>query len=207
MVAIVLFVFLMNVRATVISLAAIPISILITVLVFRAFGLTINTMTLGGLGDRDRRTGRRRGGRRREHPAAAARRTARLPNPRPVLEVVAAASQEVRSGIIYATMIIVLVFVPLFALSGHRRPAVRAARRRLHRLDLRVAGDLDHGDAGACLLPAGRQRPTRHEARQLRGAASQARQRRAAAVGVRSPRGGVRVGRRRGRRRRHRGRS
>ena len=40
------------------------------------------------------------------------------PDPRPVLEVVAAASQEVRSGIIYATMIIVLVFVPLFALSG-----------------------------------------------------------------------------------------
>ena len=48
-VAIVLFVFLMNVRATLISLAAIPISILITVLVFHAFGLTINTMTLGGL--------------------------------------------------------------------------------------------------------------------------------------------------------------
>ena len=48
-VAIVLFVFLVNVRATAISLAAIPISILITVLVFRAFDLTINTMTLGGL--------------------------------------------------------------------------------------------------------------------------------------------------------------
>ncbi|MDQ4060085.1 MAG: efflux RND transporter permease subunit, partial [Pseudomonadota bacterium] len=40
------------------------------------------------------------------------------PDPRPVLEVIAAASQEVRSGIVYATMIIVLVFVPLFALSG-----------------------------------------------------------------------------------------
>ena len=48
-VAIVLFLFLMNVRATVISLTAIPISILMTVLVFQAFGLTINTMTLGGL--------------------------------------------------------------------------------------------------------------------------------------------------------------
>ena len=40
------------------------------------------------------------------------------PDPRPVLEVIAAASQEVRSGILYATIIIVLVFLPLFALSG-----------------------------------------------------------------------------------------
>src|SRR5205085_10273953 len=48
-VAVVLVLFLMNVRATFISLTAIPISILITVLVFNAFGLTINTMTLGGL--------------------------------------------------------------------------------------------------------------------------------------------------------------
>ena len=48
-VAVVLFLFLMNVRATLISLTAIPISILITVLVFKAFGLSINTMTLGGL--------------------------------------------------------------------------------------------------------------------------------------------------------------
>jgi HME family heavy-metal exporter len=116
-VAIVLFVFLMNARATAISLAAIPISILITVLVFRAFDLTINTMTLGGLAiaigelvddavvDVEnilRRLGQNRA----------------LPNPRPVIDVVIAASQEVRSGIIYATMIIVLVFVPLFALSG-----------------------------------------------------------------------------------------
>src|SRR5919107_1694917 len=48
-VAVILILFLMNVRATVISLTAIPISILVTVLVFSAFGLTINTMTLGGL--------------------------------------------------------------------------------------------------------------------------------------------------------------
>ena len=40
------------------------------------------------------------------------------PDPRPVLDVIAAASQEVRSGILYATIIIVLVFLPLFALSG-----------------------------------------------------------------------------------------
>jgi CzcA family heavy metal efflux pump len=116
-VAIVLFVFLMNVRATVISLAAIPISILITVLVFRAFDLTINTMTLGGLAIAigelvdDAVVGV-------ENILRRLRQNRTLPIPRPVVEVVATASQEVRSGISYATMIIVLVFVPLFALSG-----------------------------------------------------------------------------------------
>jgi HME family heavy-metal exporter len=116
-VAIVLFIFLMNARATFISLTAIPISILITVLVFRAFGLTINTMTLGGLAiaigelvddavvDVENILRRLR-----ENSIAQA--------PRPVLEVIARASQEVRSSIVYATMIIVLVFVPLFALPG-----------------------------------------------------------------------------------------
>ena len=48
-VAVVLFLFLLNWRATVISLTAIPISILVTVVVFSALGLSINTMTLGGL--------------------------------------------------------------------------------------------------------------------------------------------------------------
>ncbi|HEV2565305.1 MAG TPA: efflux RND transporter permease subunit [Microvirga sp.] len=116
-VAVILILFLMNVRATVISLTAIPISILVTVLVFNAFGLTINTMTLGGLAIAigelvddavvDVENILRRLMENRE-----------LPNPRPVLEVIAAASQEVRSGIVYATMIIILVFIPLFALSG-----------------------------------------------------------------------------------------
>jgi HME family heavy-metal exporter len=116
-VAFVLFLFLMNWRTTAISLTAIPVSILITVIVFQLFGLTINTMTLGGLAiaigelvddavvDVENVYRRLRENR------------ARL-NPLPVLQVIAAASQEVRSGIIYATMIIVLVFVPLFALSG-----------------------------------------------------------------------------------------
>jgi HME family heavy-metal exporter len=49
MVAVVLFLFLLNFRTTFISLTAIPVSILITVLVFKYFGLSINTMTLGGL--------------------------------------------------------------------------------------------------------------------------------------------------------------
>ncbi|MBM6583213.1 efflux RND transporter permease subunit [Microvirga sp. BT689] len=116
-VAVILVLFLMNVRATVISLTAIPISILVTVLVFNAFGLTINTMTLGGLAIAigelvddavvDVENILRRLKENRE-----------LTEPRPVLEVISAASQEVRSGIVYATMIIILVFIPLFALSG-----------------------------------------------------------------------------------------
>jgi HME family heavy-metal exporter len=116
-VAVVLILFLLNLRATAISLVAIPVSVLATVVVFHAFGLTINTMTLGGLAiaigelvddavvDVENILRRLR-----EKPALAA--------PRPVLEVVAAASQEVRSGIAYATAIVVLVFVPLFALPG-----------------------------------------------------------------------------------------
>ena len=116
-VALVLFIFLLNARATFVSLTAIPISILITVLVFRALGLTINTMTLGGLAiaigelvddavvDVENILRRLR-----ENSAS--------PAPRAVLEVIAQASQEVRSSIVYATMIIVLVFVPLFALPG-----------------------------------------------------------------------------------------
>lgn len=116
-VAIILFAFLLNVRTTAISLTAIPVSILITAIVFHVMGLSINTMTLGGLaiaiGElvddavvdvenifRRLRENRDRG------------------NPRAVFDVVVSASQEVRSGIVYATMIIVLVFVPLFALSG-----------------------------------------------------------------------------------------
>ena len=116
-VAVILILFLMNWRATVISLTAIPISILITVVVFQAFGLTINTMTLGGLAIAigelvdDAVVGVENVLRRLKENRALAR-------PEPVLEVITRASQEVRSGIFYATIIIVLVFVPLFALTG-----------------------------------------------------------------------------------------
>ena len=116
-VSIVLILFLMNWRATVISLTAIPISILITVLVFKALGLSINTMTLGGLAIAigelvdDAVVGV-------ENILRRLKQNSEKPAPLPVMHVIASASQEVRSGIIYATAIIILVFVPLFALSG-----------------------------------------------------------------------------------------
>ncbi|MFN3869143.1 MAG: efflux RND transporter permease subunit [Hyphomicrobiaceae bacterium] len=116
-VAIVLFAFVLNWRTTAISLTAIPISILITVIVFQRFGLTINTMTLGGLAiaigelvdDAVVDV---------ENVLRRLRQNAALAAPLPTLQVIASASQEVRSGIIYATAIIILVFIPLFALSG-----------------------------------------------------------------------------------------
>ncbi|WP_439543672.1 efflux RND transporter permease subunit [Hyphomicrobium sp.] len=118
-VAVILFAFLLNWQTTFISLLAIPFSVLTTIIVFEAMGLSINTMTLGGLAiaigalvddavvdveNIYRRLGL--------HRAAGGR------DPRSTEEVVASASIEVRSGILYATAIIVLVFLPLFALSG-----------------------------------------------------------------------------------------
>jgi heavy-metal exporter, HME family len=116
-VAIILILFLLNVRATAISLTAIPISILITVLVFKYFGLSINTMTLGGLAIAigelvdDAVVDVENILRRLKENSLRA-------EPLPALHVISLASQEVRSGIVYATAIIILVFVPLFALSG-----------------------------------------------------------------------------------------
>ena len=116
-VALVLLVFLMNMRATLISLAAIPLSFLMTLIVFYASGLTINTMMLGGLAIAigelvdDAVVDVENILRRLNENCAR-------PNPRPLLDVIAGASQEVRSGVLYATIIIILVFVPLFAMSG-----------------------------------------------------------------------------------------
>ncbi|MET0446439.1 MAG: efflux RND transporter permease subunit, partial [Pseudorhodoplanes sp.] len=116
-VAIVLFLFLLNWRTTVISLTAIPASILITAVVFYFAGLSINTMTLGGIAIAigelvdDAVVGV-------ENIFRRLRENRALGEPRSVFDIVVSASQEVRSGIVYATMIIVLVFVPLFALTG-----------------------------------------------------------------------------------------
>ncbi len=116
-VAAVLFAFLLNWRTTVISLTAIPVSILATAAIFYFAGISINTMTLGGIAiaigalvddavvDVENIFRRLR-----ENRAAG--------SPRSTFDVVVAASQEVRSGILYASAIIVLVFVPLFALTG-----------------------------------------------------------------------------------------
>lgn len=118
-VAVVLYLFLGTLRPVIISLTAIPVSILLTALVFKYFGLSINTMTLGGLAiaigglvddavvDVENVIRRLRENLDRDKV-----------NQLSPLAIVRAASLEVRTGIIYATAIIVLVFIPLFALPG-----------------------------------------------------------------------------------------
>ncbi|HEX6736335.1 MAG TPA: efflux RND transporter permease subunit [Azonexus sp.] len=118
-VAVILFFFLGTLRPTVIALTAIPVSIFASALVFKHYGLSINTMTLGGLAIAigglvdDAVVGvenvlRRLKEERARHPEH------RL-HP---IELVGRATLEVRSAILYATVIIVLVFLPLFALPG-----------------------------------------------------------------------------------------
>ena len=117
MVAIVLLLFLLNFRTTFITLTAIPLSLLISFIVFKWFGLGINTMTLGGLAvaigelvddaivDVENVFRRLRENRLSSHP-------------KPVASVVLSACREVRNSIVFATLIVILVFIPLFALGG-----------------------------------------------------------------------------------------
>lgn len=118
-VVVILFIFLMNWRATLISLLAIPISLITAILTLKWLGFTINTMSLGGMaiaiGDLvddaiiDVENVYRRLKENATRPAAE-----RVP----VLKVIFNASVEIRSSVINATFIIITAFVPLFFLSG-----------------------------------------------------------------------------------------
>ena len=117
LVLIILFLFLMNVRTTFITLTAIPLSIVITGLVFYFTGQSINVMTLGGLAVAmgelvDDAIVDIENVFRRLHQ------NARLAQPKPSLDVIYHASIEVRGVIVFGTILVILVFMPLFALSG-----------------------------------------------------------------------------------------
>ncbi|MDK2123245.1 efflux RND transporter permease subunit [Parachitinimonas caeni] len=116
MVAVILYLFLMNGRTTLISLTAIPLSIAVTALVFKALGLSINVMTLGGLAIAI-------GELVDDALVDVENVLRRLKQHKPdgvvgTIKAIAAACNEVRSGVVVATLVVVLVFVPLFALPG-----------------------------------------------------------------------------------------
>ncbi|MFN3159204.1 MAG: efflux RND transporter permease subunit [Rubinisphaera brasiliensis] len=123
LVIIILFLFLLNFRTTFITLTAIPLSLVVTTLVFRAIGylsgaeLSINVMTLGGLAVAmgelvdDAIVDVENIFRRLKENNA-------LANPRPAIQVVYEASKEIRSAIVFGTAVVILVFLPFFALSG-----------------------------------------------------------------------------------------
>lgn len=118
-VVLVLFIFLMNARTTVISLVTIPLSLVITILVLELMGLTINTMSIGGMAiaigslvdDAIVDV---------ENVFKRLRQNASLPEAQrlPRREVIFQASREVRMPILNSTLIIIVSFVPLFFLSG-----------------------------------------------------------------------------------------
>jgi len=117
MVTIILFLFLLNFRTTFITLMAMPLSFGITMLVFLWMGISVNSMTLGGLAvaigmvvdDAIVDV---------ENVFRRLRENAALPHPHPKLQVIGRASGEVRNSILYATVLIILVFLPLLGLTG-----------------------------------------------------------------------------------------
>src|SRR4051812_29021603 len=117
LVAIVLFVFLGHVRTALISLAAIPLSLLTAVIVMDRFGVSLNTITLGGLAiaigevvdDAIIDV---------ENIVRRLRENQTLAEPRSLIAVILSASLEVRSAVVYATFIVILVFVPVLTLTG-----------------------------------------------------------------------------------------
>ncbi len=123
LVLVILFLFLLNFRTTFITLTAIPLSLVMTTLAFRWIGwltgtpLTINVMTLGGIAvamgelvdDAIVDV---------ENIFRRLRENHSLAEPLPALRVVYEASKEIRSAIVFGTAVVILVFLPLFALSG-----------------------------------------------------------------------------------------
>lgn len=117
LVIIILFLFLLNFRTTIITLTAIPLSLIITAIVFKFFNISINTLTLGGLAIAigelvdDAIVDVENVYRRLKENWLSEK-------PKPLLKVIYDASSEVRNSIVYATIIVVLVFIPLFYLQG-----------------------------------------------------------------------------------------
>ena len=117
LVAVVLFVFLYNIRTALISLTAIPLSLLIAVAILDYMGISLNTLTLGGLAiaigevvdDAIIDV---------ENIFRRMRENKRLPNPLPVHKVVLDASLEVRGAVVYATFVVAMVFLPVRSMSG-----------------------------------------------------------------------------------------
>ncbi len=123
LVLIILFLFLMNFRTTFISLTAIPLSLVLTALIFKLIGkitgteLSINIMTLGGIAvamgelvdDAIVDV---------ENIYRRLRQNSASPLPKPVLRVIYDASVEIRSAIVFGTILVIMVFLPLFALTG-----------------------------------------------------------------------------------------
>jgi len=117
LVVVILFLFLFNFRTTFITITAIPLSIFVTALIFYGMGMSINVMTLGGLAvalgelvdDAIVDV---------ENIFRRLKENAQLESPRSVVRVIFDASVEVRNAIIISTVLVIVVFAPLFALSG-----------------------------------------------------------------------------------------
>ena len=149
----VLSLFLMNIRITGITVAVIPLSIFVTAVVFKAFGLSVNVMTLGGLAVAigelvdDAIVGIENVYRRL--------REERPPDAASADKTVFRASSEVRNSIVYATILVGIAFTPLFLIPGVEGAATRAAGSCVCCLALCLHVRLTDGDAGDVQLFAG----------------------------------------------------